>query len=360
MDSNSIDIKGQATATENVKKAATDNFAQPTIRTMTATKHVNENVKDNSNSQGFATSTKVVYLKKVTNSSFQTTNSTTNSIKEPIPKLIVSTKSIKFGNQYNPLMTSDNVRCITVNHKTASPETNDNTSIQQPDPLKSPKIIIKGITSNNKRLVVCESPTTDPISPQLSPRLHSTLIVPLMESNKNESKTANDKSSLKIDENVKVPEPAPHMRDDNLPTSSSSTPRTNREMIQLQKTVKESKVLTDFVVDAAKRLKRKMNDDAEAIASTPFNTQKNSIGRSRSLSTSNERNESSEVVVAARRNTRSLNAEFSAKQKKFLAGIQKHSRDDTEDEHCSDDEHVRGRKKAKRKSGKTFLPLKVC
>lgn len=363
MDLNSTDVHRQSqkllhsTTTVNVN---TDGIIQAgTIDTTTvnATKQLNDRSKEISASKSIESLPKVLYLKKVQHPVQQ--QKTTSVIKEPIPKLIVSTKSIKLASQ---IITPDGVRYITTARKPTTLEHNDQSAIKQADAIKSTKIIIKGITSQDKRLVVCESPTTtDPLgSPQLSPTIQSPKIV--IESNKIESKeTLNDEpSTLEIDEHINTPEPVSSILDTNEENrSNSNTPRANREMKQLQKTMKESKVLTDYIalVDETRRIKRKLNEaeESEETAAIALDASQTNMVRSRSVSVTKESIEVGSISI--RRNTRSLNAEFSAKQRKFLAGIQKHSRDSDEDH--SDDERGRGRRKI-RKSGKLFPPLKVC
>lgn len=348
MDSNSIDVHRQSH--KLIETTKTGDIIQPTVASITATKQSND--KEILSVQN--TLPKVLYLKKLSHPTIQLkANSTMNSMKEPIPKLIVSTKSINLANK---VITPDGVRYIAAARKSTTTETSDNSTMKQTEAIKSTKIIIKGITSQDKRLVVCESPTTtDPLgSPQLSPTLNSP---PHIESNKNEP-IVSEQRSMEIDERIKTPERAADALDeDNRPASTSSTPRANREMKQLQKTMKESKVLTDFVTlgDGTRRIKRKLNETEENEEESTEDTSQKIVARSRSLSVSKETNE---VLISIRRNTRSLNAEFSAKQRKFLAGIQKHSRD-SDDDH-SDDDRGRGRRKANRKSGKAFVPLKVC
>ncbi len=349
MEINSTDVHRQLENRDEPKiSEGTDGVDQLSTTTSDAPKHK----CDISTSQTIDTLPKVLYLKKLVHPALQQSKATSpiQTIKEPIPKLIVS----KLTSQ---LITSDGIRYITA-RKTATVENSDQSSAKQADAIKSTKIIIKGITSQDKRLVVCESPTTtEPlISPQSSPTLQLPNVV--IDSNKMESKeTANS-----INERINTPVPDPN--EENRSASNSSTPRANREMKQLQKTMKESKVLTDFVTvgDATRRIKRKLNESEEIEPVTPSSLdasqQDNMMVRSRSLSTTKETNNSLEITsISIRRNTRSTNAEFSAKQRKFLAGIQKHSRD-SDDEH-SEDERGRGRRKI-RKSGKLFPPLKVC
>lgn len=344
------ETKTQNLGTDDIIQAATTATA-----TVNATKQLNDRNNETSASQTIESLPKVLYLKKVTHPAFQQkVASPTNTIKEPIPKLIVSTKSIKLSGQ---VITPDGVRYITAARKTN--ESNEQSPINKADAIKSTKIIIKGITSQDKRLVVCESPTTtDPlVSPQSSPLQYSKNVT---ESNKNDSKET--ESKMEIDESVNTPESDSNVRDangENTQATNSGTPRANREMKQLHKTMKESKVLADYasLVDATRRIKRKLNETAESeetAPATPVEASQQNSARSRSLSLTKESNEIGSISV--RRNTRSINAEFSAKQRKFLAGIQKHSRDSDEDH--SDDERGRGRRKI-RKSGKLFPPLKV-
>ncbi|KAJ6635178.1 Protein kinase C-binding protein 1 [Pseudolycoriella hygida] len=282
---------------------------------------------------------KVLYLKKVPHPALPPKGTgSMNTIKEPIPKLIFSTKPIT----PKQLITPGGIRYITTARKSAS---------------------LEGITSQDKRLVVCESPTTtDPfISPHSSPTSHSPKI--FVAGIKSESKEL-DSDAMEIEENMMTTEPASSSRESNeerVPASNSNTPRSNREMKQLQKTMKESKVLADVaaLMDETKRIKRRLmetEENQQEASPSPLlmdlNEETNLV-RSRSLSLPKETNDYESI--SARRNTRSLNAEFSAKQKKFLAGIQKHSRESDEDQ--SDDERGRGRRKI-RKSGKLFPPLK--
>lgn len=328
--------------------------------TINATKQLNEKTNEIASSQAIEPLPKVLYLKKVTHTALQqkTNNSvgSTEKEKEPIPKLIVSTKSMKFPSQ---ITTPDGVRYFATPRKSTTPENIDQSSVKQVEAIKSTKIIIKGITSQDKRLVVCESPTTtDPLSsPQSSPTLKSPKNV--TDSSKNESKETKDGSTMRTDEYEAISGPIPEADEANRPSSNASTPRTNREMKQLQKTMKESKVLTDYVADASRRNKRKLNEtvEGEETAAIPLDTSQNNVIGNSSLSETKGADAVGSIgTITVRRNTRSLNAEFSAKQRKFLAGIQKHSRDSDEDH--SDDERGRGRRKI-RKSGKLFPPILV-
>lgn len=352
-------------STITTKKIITEATTGTEKSTINATKQLNERNNVIPAPQAVEVLPKVLYLKKLQHPAMQ---SKSGSIKEPIPKLIVRTKPLKLAGQF-PNKPDNNVRFITLPSNANTLDGNDQSPVKQCDAIKSTKIIIKGITSQDNRLMVCESPsnsptTTEPlVSPHSSPTMQSTP-KNAMESNKNESwETVNDESILEMDERIKTPVAEISLPDanvENRPTTNSSTPRTNREMKQLQKTMKESKVLTDYVADvgdATRRFKRKLNEseEREDTAATSLDaSQKNQV-RSRSLSGTKDSNETESISI--RRNTRSLNAEFSAKQRKFLAGIQKHSRDSDEDH--SDDERGRGRRKI-RKSGKLFPPLKVC
>ncbi|XP_037049728.1 protein kinase C-binding protein 1-like [Bradysia coprophila] len=356
MDTNILDVHDQLE--EILKSSVTElkrnDQATADTATHTVIKQTNSRNSDISPSHENESLPTILYLKKVVHPAIQPKAAhPTNSVKEPIPKLIVSTKPIKLGSY----ITGARKAPVTV------AENSDQSSVKPADPIKSTKIIIKGITSQDKRLVVCESPTTtEPllVSPQSSPPVLSPRIV--FESTKNESKESqNDNHHTKEPvQRMETPEPnasVPDASEESRP--ALSTPRANREMKQLQKTMKESKVITDCVAltDATRRIKRKLNetDGSEGTAAvTPPSDA--------SQPKSDETNESAPkdtnhmTSISIRRNTRSLNAEFSAKQKKFLAGIQKHSRDS--DEEHSDDERGRGRRKI-RKSGKMFPPLKA-
>lgn len=365
MDTNILDVHGKL---EEILKSSVDELKRndqieeaDTATKSNAAKHPNANNSDRSPSQEMESLPKILYLKKVVHSALQPKAANpADSVKEPIPKLIVSTKPIKLANYINS----------STRKPPATVENSDQSSVKPTDGIKSTKIIIKGITSQDKRLMVCESPTTtEPclVSPQSSPTLQSPKVV-------HESVNPIESNELRNDDrqtkeigdrigtpelNDSVPEPIEGIR----PALNQSTPRANREMKQLQKTMKESKVLTDCaaLTDATRRVKRKLNetDSSDGRVATPTSetSQPNSDVRGRSLSATKETSNDG-ASISIRRNTRSLNAEFSAKQKKFLAGIQKHSRD-SGDEEQSDDERGRGRRKI-RKSGKLFPPLKVC
>lgn len=123
-----------------------------------------------------------------------------------------------------------------------------------------------------------------------------------------------------------------------------------REFEQLQKTVNESKVLSEFIIGHTKRNRRqtksgkskhKYNNSVE-VNNSPIDEKIGiaMINRSASPSSSSVRSASKEsdrsasssfASSAAKRNTRSMNTDFSAKQKQFLKGIQQITRG-TDDE----------------------------
>lgn len=137
----------------------------------------------------------------------------------------------------------------------------------------------------------------------------------------------------------------PRIKESLLPTDNvvkeKVTTKIKREFEQLQKTVNESKVLMEYVTDKKARGRRAKKsirstqstidlDDTDSIASKSSSI----CGLSRSRSTS--RNESPimgrrsiskesdrSVASGGNRNMRSLNAEFTAKQQKFLQNLHK-------------------------------------
>lgn len=123
-----------------------------------------------------------------------------------------------------------------------------------------------------------------------------------------------------------------------------------REFEQLQKTVNESKVLSEFIIGHNKRNRRqtksgkskhKYNNSVEVNSPIDEKIGIAMINRSASPSSSSVRSASKESdrsatsssfnSSAAKRNTRSMNTDFSAKQKQFLKGIQQITRG-TDDE----------------------------
>lgn len=337
MERNSTDINCQlekspeSIAVEN----QIDGTASDDSTAISAPKSINDKVKETPTTSpppAMHSLPKVLYLKKLVHPVVQSpATGSSNSVKEPIPKLIVSTKSIKLASSQPESSQNENasdVRYITLPSEAKPVEIIDPQPVVKPvEAIKSTKIIIKGITSQDKRLMVCESPTTTEqpvVSPQASPTVQSPKI-----------------ATKRVNEDESVPDvEAPAANEENQP----APPRTIREMKQLQKITNES----EFGCDASRRIKRKLNetmDEGEERAATPSDD-------------ANVTDEMADVEsISIRRNTRSLNAEFSEKQRKFLAGIQKHQRES--DGEYSDDERGRGRRKI-RKSGKLFPPLKVC
>ncbi|XP_055310495.1 MYND-type zinc finger-containing chromatin reader ZMYND8-like isoform X2 [Sitodiplosis mosellana] len=133
-----------------------------------------------------------------------------------------------------------------------------------------------------------------------------------------------------------------------------------REFEQLQKTVNESKVLSEFVIDHNKRNRRptksgkskhnKYNKSSlsdmttlvdEKVPVAQFNPSASPSSTSvRSASKESDRSITSSFS-AGKRNTRSMNTDFSAKQKQFLKGIQQVTRgtdDETDNNSGADDD----------------------
>lgn len=137
-----------------------------------------------------------------------------------------------------------------------------------------------------------------------------------------------------------------------------SAQKIKREFEQLQKTVNESKVLSEFVIEHNKRSRRPtksgkskhkhnnkidvhslMDDKISVILNREASPSSSSV---RSASKESDRSATSSFTSsAAKRNTRSMNTDFSAKQKKFLKGIQQVTRgtdDETDNNSGVDDD----------------------
>lgn len=137
-----------------------------------------------------------------------------------------------------------------------------------------------------------------------------------------------------------------------------SAKKIKREFEQLQKTVNESKVLSEFVIEHNKRNRRptksgKSKHKHNNIIDTNSSIDEKTvmlINRSVSPSSSSVRSASKEsdrsatssfTSSAGKRNTRSMNTDFSAKQKRFLKGIQQVTRgtdDETDNNSGADDD----------------------
>lgn len=142
----------------------------------------------------------------------------------------------------------------------------------------------------------------------------------------------------------------------------SPAPKMKREFEQLQKTVNESKILTEFIFDRNTRGRRTIKstqkqttqsvqqNDAMATDKSnnltnvnSINTQSNEMGVDQP-----DKDENEKLVTpstASKRNTRSRNSDFSAKRKRFMKDVIKESRgsdddaDDSENSFDSDDEN---------------------
>ncbi|XP_031625842.1 protein kinase C-binding protein 1-like isoform X2 [Contarinia nasturtii] len=139
-----------------------------------------------------------------------------------------------------------------------------------------------------------------------------------------------------------------------------SAKKIKREFEQLQKTVNESKVLSEFIIEHSKRERRPTksgkskhkynnslteisNSSADEKFSTPVNRSSSPSSSSvRSMSKESDRSVTSSFNSSTgKRNTRSMNTDFSAKQKQFLKGIQQVTRgtdDETDNNSGVDDD----------------------
>lgn len=136
----------------------------------------------------------------------------------------------------------------------------------------------------------------------------------------------------------------------------ATTPKMKREFEQLQKTVNQSKVLSEFVIAHKPRRQRRSdkmrpvtteqnvkqtqseNEEVESNRSRSSLSRRSRSGsRSRSRNTSppetmrsaskeSDRSGTSSAGSQIKRSTRSQNTDFTAKQKRFLKGIQQHTR----------------------------------
>lgn len=148
-------------------------------------------------------------------------------------------------------------------------------------------------------------------------------------------------------------------------TPSTSTPKMNRELEMLEKTVNESKVLTEFIIDQSTRGRRSLKASTkrkqQLIPNTSMGSELSSpiiVGETRNESplaadtrspskesdksgTSGSVQSGAGTNATGKRSTRSQNSDFSAKQRRFLKGIQQVTRgtdDESENSAFDDDE----------------------
>lgn len=224
-------------------------------------------------------------------------------------------------------------------HRHTGSPGSDNTVVNV---INSTKIIIKGLNVNAAAVAAnnasrAESPLTVP--PVLVKQPPEPLEV-------DPHPDAEHKPIDDQDENVESSTATPVQR--------TSTPKISREFMQLQRTVTESKMLTEYMNDTdsrsrkAKRVSTMANqrlaDDAsddESVVSSRT-SRGGPADRSRSRSRSHNRSPESHSAQSTttttpegrggpRRNMRSQNAEFSAKHQKFLKGIHQHQESDASD-----------------------------
>lgn len=145
---------------------------------------------------------------------------------------------------------------------------------------------------------------------------------------------------------------------------TTSTPKLNREFEMLTKTVNESKVLTEFIIDQSTRGRRSLKASTKRKQQLIPNTSMGSelsttsvvaesrtespLADARSRSKESDKSGTSGSVQsgagthsAGKRSTRSQNSDFSAKQRRFLKGIQQITRgtdDESENSAFDDDE----------------------
>lgn len=226
--------------------------------------------------------------------------------------------------------------------------------------INSTKIIIKGINVNAAAAAAAakaeaEERVTSPLPPQLQPHdVYPEAISAeqkLSNTSNGEDESIENKSTVSeepIEENsVSAP---------NTPTIRTSTPKINRECMLLQRTVNESKMLTEYMNDSESRVRkakrgsgvaqRQVADDASDNESAVSSRGGGSRAADRSRSRSRSRNQSpgsSDGKGPRRSNMRSQNAEFSAKHQKFLMGIQQHHQQESDASENTDHELEGGR-----------------
>lgn len=139
----------------------------------------------------------------------------------------------------------------------------------------------------------------------------------------------------------------------NVVYSITTAPKIKREFEQLSKTVNESKILSEFIIDNSKRNRRSgkiaklmqkancnpMQSDMNELTNRSYSP--SSVSRSASKDSDRSANSSLNSSNAGKRNTRSRNTDFSAKQKRFLKGIHQYTRgtdDESENNSFVDDD----------------------
>lgn len=223
--------------------------------------------------------------------------------------------------------------------------------------INSTKIVIKGLNVNAAAAAAAavvanssrsESPAIEQHNPQNLVK-QSDPVVEIVKNVVTESKMNVTEEHYDQDLTASSTTAAPVLR--------TSTPKMNREFMLLQRTVTESKMLTEYMNDtdsrsrkakrvstaAAQRIADDASDNESVNSSRTSQSRGGAADRSRSRSLSRNRSPGSTQSTTTpegrgpRRNMRSQNAEFSAKHQKFLKGIQHHQESDASDN--SENEH---------------------
>lgn len=169
------------------------------------------------------------------------------------------------------------------------------------------------------------------------------------------------------------------------PPPTTSTPKLNREFEMLTKTVNESKVLTEFIIDQSTRGRRSLKASTkrkqQLIPNTSMGSELSTVSgtecrnespladaRSRSKESDKSGTSGSGANATGKRSTRSQNSDFSAKQRRFLKGIQQLTRgtdDESENSAFDDDDDdidygcVVDQTKQANESGASFAQPKI-
>lgn len=202
--------------------------------------------------------------------------------------------------------------------------------------INSTKIIIKGINVNAAAVAAAKVESAEAEPPKLQANEDDQLVeVIVVDKNESKDETIGDQSSVseeQIENNLDIPSTTTTLR--------TSTPKLNRECMLLQRTVNESKMLTEYMNDTESRARKakrasgavqrhveeETSDNESAVSSRGAGSQAADRSRSRSRSR-NQSPGSSDGRGPRRSNMRSQNAEFSAKHQKFLMGIQQQHQD---------------------------------
>lgn len=273
--------------------------------------------------------------------------------------LIKSVKNNHANNAHVPISTSSSKKCATTEEHSNPNESQTNTDTVKPQIRELNKVTFCDVsnTLNVKQTEVIER--SDEKNAKCVTQSNNGNVNDVSEIEIKKEQLLNENSEDNIIDDSKLNEDT--VNDD---TNLLSAQKIKREFEQLQKTVNESKVLSEFIIQHNKRIRRptksskskhKHNNSLQEMNSSIDDKMLLHLARSVSPSSSSVRSASKEsdrsvtssvnagsATGTGKRNTRSMNTDFSAKQKQFLKGIQQVTRgtdDETDNNSGVDDDY---------------------